>query len=60
MKYRLTFKTPGVLDHAHKEAINNEDELAFKALTSRYIKYGEYVTLEFDTEFDTVRVVEIY
>ena len=51
--YRLTFKTNDVMDQIDE---NDSDAIA---LVEQYIRYGEYVVLEFDIKAKTVRVVPI-
>lgn len=74
MKIRITCKTPDCLDDAIEEAISNErgieeipneedeGELDQKeelhAICSRWVRYGEYVTIEIDTEKNTAVVLE--
>ena len=70
MKVRVTFKTPDALDYALEEAgFKNNENLdcpeedldkweAAKKTISKWIKYGEVVTIEFDLDAKTARVVE--
>ena len=57
MKFQLTFKSPDAISEAvydlrkkypamHKDDIN---ELVYNT-ASEYVRYGEYITVEFDTE----------
>jgi uncharacterized protein YerC len=58
MKVRVTFKTPGVLD----DVVSNQSEEAIdEALefVKKYVKYEEYVTIEFDTEAKTATVLPV-
>lgn len=73
MKFKVHFKTPDAVDYAIKEAIaqstppdmsdaeadaffsKKQDELLTCVL--KWVKYGECVTIEFDTEADTAIVV---
>jgi hypothetical protein len=72
MKIRMGFKTPDAMDDAIKEAVDAEmeklkpdqqdvdaDDLAYEAkLTcSRWVKWGEYITVEVDTDKGTCEVV---
>jgi hypothetical protein len=59
MKYRVTFKTNDVLDQVEEEAKANEELDDLKEITRKYIKYGEYITIEFDTVSETVCVVPV-
>jgi len=82
MKFRVTFKTPYVLDMTledHKEthcleharhvpaceecveaedrSFNNLD--AIQKCAEKFIQYGEYITIEFDTETQTATAVPL-
>ena len=73
MKLRLTFKTPDAEEQAIRDALddafdcNREDReearmearLAAEQLLGKYLRFGEYVTLEADTEEGTVIVVPV-
>jgi hypothetical protein len=54
MKIRLNFKTPDVLDNLDGEEAEEIQEVADK-----FIKYGELVTVEFDTEKKTAIVIPV-
>lgn len=74
MKFRVTMKDPDVLDDAIREALEStafdgmsekEVELvrddraeACRNLCNRWFEYGEYLTVEIDTEAKTCVVVE--
>lgn len=49
-------KTPDCLDNATEE-FSEEEREEIKKLASRWFQYGEYVTLELDTEKETLVVV---
>ncbi len=62
MKVRVVFKDPDVVALAIQEAVANkggtfreEGELAVRA--RKWFKYGEYVTIEWDTEANTCTVI---
>lgn len=61
MKFRLTFKTPDVLEQIEEiEAYRkNEDGGSIHAVAQKFIHYGEYITIEFDTETETAEVVPL-
>lgn len=63
MKFRLTFKTPDVAYEVFREMrINNEtyeNQANAEDLVRRYVKYGELITIEFDTETRTAKVVPV-
>lgn len=56
MTFRLTFKTPDVVDQLceYMDVSELSDAVEF---TRKFIKYGEYITIEFDTEKGTAVVV---
>ncbi len=70
-KFRVTFKTPDALDEPTREAgtemarqrSGNDDENAcywaasLREFASKWVKYGEYVTIEFDYNMGTATVV---
>jgi hypothetical protein len=73
MKFQISFKDPDGVSNSIQEAINDNlpkdlDENEFEELTEsrkilieestkRWIKWGEYVTIEIDTEENTCVVV---
>ena len=57
MKVDVMFKTCDVLDYV-TSTMNESEVEELKALTDKYIKYDEMVTLQFDTEESTVKVLE--
>lgn len=60
MKFRVTFKTPDVVDNTIENlgVEPDEQEAIYKQVVSKWFKYGEYVTIEVDTNADTATVVE--
>jgi hypothetical protein len=64
MKYTLTFKTPGVLDQVVTEPITQSDyddddsgTTDLKEFFEKWIRYEEYISIEFDTEANTAVVL---
>lgn len=73
MKFKVTFKDPDVVYDAITDAakesipdcITDEEREALAELrrdelsefTSKWVRYGEYITLEFDSEAKTATVV---
>ena len=49
MKVRLTFKSPDVVFHA-TEGMSDEDRQEAEAACEKWVKYGEYLTVDIDTE----------
>ncbi len=59
MKFTITFKTPDVLDELDRlEDISEEERSFADELVKRYVEYGEYIRVEFDTETKTAKVLE--
>jgi len=58
MKIKVNFKSPDVLDYA-LEDLSSEDAKEVRGILGKWIKYEECVTLEFDTEEMTARVMEV-
>lgn len=52
MKIKVTLKDPNGVDWALEEAVrdNPEQEAEIRQAFSRAFKYGEYLTIELDTE----------
>lgn len=58
MKIQLHFKTPDVIDYAvwgQHHRINVE---TLKEKLKKYIKYDEQLIVEFDTETETMTIIE--
>lgn len=51
-----SFKTPDVLDYVLK---HEPDAEGIEEKLSKWIKYGECITIEFDTEAMTAKVLEV-
>ena len=59
MKIQLTFKTPDVVDYA-LECIEDEDQRhELESVIEKFVEYGEYVSIEIDSETKTARVLEV-
>jgi len=61
VKIKLTFKNPDAIDIALSEidGITDEKKDQARDVLSRWIKYGEYITVEVDTEMGTIIVCEV-
>jgi hypothetical protein len=71
MKILIKLKSPDCLYHAAESIIwwNEDDEIdkeqteiekeKFKQVAQRWIEYGEYLTVEIDTEEESIRVLEV-
>jgi len=59
MKYRMTLKTPDCCNHMLDSADEGTARDNLYDLVQDYVRYGEYVTLEFDTQARTVTVVPV-
>lgn len=58
MIFTLNFKTSDVVDYAVEDLAEDEKERAREFL-SRWIKYGEYVSIEFNDEDNSTIVCEV-
>jgi uncharacterized protein (UPF0332 family) len=67
MKIRITFKSPDGVYEAFKEHFpesnqceedSNEEEQA-RDFIDKYVRYSEYITVEFDTVAKTATVLEV-
>lgn len=53
MKVRLSFKTPDV-----KDQLSEDEREASETVLKKFLKYSEYIQVEFDTETNTAKVLE--
>jgi hypothetical protein len=58
MKLHITFKTPDAVDYAVDEH-GQEFKEEIKKTTNKFVRYGELVTIEFDTETQTATVLPV-
>ena len=59
MKFTITFKTPGALDDLDASRKLSPDDLErAKALVEKYVRWGEYLSVEFDIEDGTATVLK--
>jgi hypothetical protein len=59
MLFRLTMKTPDALQSAIEDATDDSDaRIKMEDLASEWMEYGEYITVEFDTDKKTCVVVK--
>jgi hypothetical protein len=49
-------KNPDALDYATEDMNENDRYLAHK-VAEKYMEYGEYITVEFDTETESATVI---
>lgn len=59
MTFRVTMKTPDAYDDTLSLISQGKDMEDAVCLLDRYMKYGEYLTVEFDTEKETATVVPV-
>ena len=52
-KTTITFKTPDVLDQ-----LDQDDREKLSELINQYVKFGELITIEFDTALETAKVLK--
>lgn len=57
MKFTLSFKTPDVLDQLNDMIDDPEEKAQADLVANKFLKYGEYVNIEFDTENQTAKVL---
>lgn len=59
MQFVVTFKTPdAVNDAVWDEDMSSEEQEEAVAFCEKYVKYGEMINIEFDTESGTATVLE--
>lgn len=58
MKIRLTFKTPDVVFYAIND-IEGEEGIQAERAIGKWVKQGEYITVEVDTEKETCTVIPV-
>lgn len=56
MIVHISFKTPDAVDNAIED-LSEEEAAKVLSITKKYIKYGECVTLEVDTDNETITVI---
>lgn len=61
MKFLITLKDPDGLDYAITDALQHDynatsDQL--KSIAKKWFEYGEYLTVEIDTETKSIKVLE--
>ncbi len=65
MKVQLTFKTPDIIDQVlytlldehDSTEVTDEMEEDIREKLSKWVKFGEYIRVEIDTEADTATVL---
>ena len=57
MKVQLTFKTPDVFDTVNVESMTLQEQRDLEDLATRWIEWGEYLTVEIDIDKETCKVV---
>lgn len=61
-KVQLNFKTPDVIDYAMQELHDSEqifDENEVRRLLKRFVRYGECINVEIDTDTQEAKVVPV-
>ena len=62
MKLILTFKTPDVLRNAldyQAQALTRDEKQCIITQAARYIQYDEYLRVVYDTETNTMKILEV-
>ena len=57
MKFQVMFKTPDVLDYILEENTDSAEQI--QEIADKFIEYGEYITIEFDTDKQSATVVPL-
>ncbi len=59
MKIQVDFKTPDAVHYALEETNGSDkDKKEAKRLIDKFVKWGEFVSIEFDTETGLARVMQ--
>lgn len=58
-KIKVTFKTPDAVEDAVKNFNGDWGVEIDTSVFDKFVKYNEYVTIEFDTETQTATVLEV-
>lgn len=58
MKFRLSFKSPDVLDQIDDLGLNEDDMAQCMKTAQMWLKWNEYIAVEFDTVEITAIVVK--
>ncbi len=56
MKFVAIFKTPDVLQHSTEDMTEEQREQSIECM-ERFVRFGEYIKIEFDTETNTAKVL---
>lgn len=59
MKIKLTFKTPDVLSFSGIDELPEEEQEKAKNLIEKYVRWGEYIDVEFNIETGEVNVLGV-
>ena len=59
MKVRVTLKSPDCLYYAAKDIDARDEKESFVRMAEKWFEYGEYLTVEIDTEEESIRVLEV-
>lgn len=57
MKFIAIFKTPDVLEHTTQDMNRDQTKIAVECM-ERFVRFGEYIKIEFDTKTNTARVCD--
>ena len=59
MKHKITFKSPDAVENAIQNIESPEEQETLRELSRKWVKYGEYITVEIDTLSKTIQVCPI-
>lgn len=57
MQVSLTFKTPNAVEMALIDVEDEDERNTLRSLVEEYVRYGELITVEFDTEARSAKVL---
>lgn len=56
MKFNVLFKTPDAVEYS-TDHLSLEEKVEAMETARKFVQYGEYITIEFDTETKTATVL---
>ena len=58
MKFTVSFKTPDATAYALADIEEDDARQVAQAVVDKYVRYNEYISVEFDTELGTATVLK--
>jgi hypothetical protein len=59
MIIEITFKTPDAVRYALSDFDDDDDQDKYEAFIEKFVRYGECITIRFDTDKQTAEVVPV-